>query len=455
MNETAKQETVKVIQGVFVFNCHLVHPTFLDIIELALDNENEHELQAIFFSERKSAVEDYGWYVPELDAVVMNLPNTLAKTIKGLQENQTGLSLAGGLWMNMIWTFFHELHHAVAWAVDAEACEANRDGQEDEAQAYAEEMLGIVAGDGMADAPALEDMPWFSEYGPAAMRCVDPAFQAKQAEMVEKGLLFDHSGAQMTSMKDYFKEAQAGIEETENDAVELELKVEADKAGGQVATAQPMEQLMLPVAGEDGTCYDMPDEDGTLDEAYAHIEKDMADPNFKGIPGTSGTASAGIDPVEYAKHLEAGGNAGNFKAEVAQRPVREAAVKMWMMLYNYLFNVGGVWADMKIPIPPEVAALGFVTGSRDASGQWIQSNTGYVVGRYFKDGALKGFDIGVNAGGVRKVFRLIEQNTKTGSSYALRAAQGEKIAWLIDTSVQDGSKAAWIAKIDQGKYERL
>lgn len=444
MSETAKQETVRrtVLPGnVVLFNSHLVHPTLMDIIEMALDEEKDHSLKAIFFSEKKSVKDDYGWYIPEMDVIVMNLPNCLEKTIKAMQENETGLSIAAAIWVNMIWTFFHELHHAIAWTIDAETCEAEREGQEEEAEAYAEEMLNIVADGEKVEGPALEELPWFKEHAVKALAVTDRKFMEKQAEMMEKGLIFNHAGVEHTSMKEYFKDASGAVTEMENDAVVLELAPDGELTQVKVedlnlnakdvqtfqppAKAQPMEQLEM-FMGQEGTCYDIPDENG---------QEVQEEPQAQ-VPGSKVAAGA-----------------------LTNGTPRDAAIKMWLLLYNHIFENNGFngisyahgrVTDNPVPIPADVAAHGFITGSRNNNGVWVQADVGYVVGRYFKDGLLPGYDIGVLDGQTRKVFRLIAQNPKTGSTYAQRALKGAKIAWLIDTSTN-----SWIAKIDNGKYERV
>ena len=45
--------------------------------------------------------------------------------------------------------------------------------------------------------------------------------------------------------------------------------------------------------------YDTPEHEAHVDAAYAHIDKDHNDPNFHGIPGTSGTPMANL-PIEAA-----------------------------------------------------------------------------------------------------------------------------------------------------------
>jgi len=45
--------------------------------------------------------------------------------------------------------------------------------------------------------------------------------------------------------------------------------------------------------------YNTPEHEAQVDAAYEHIEKNINDPNFHGIPGTSGTPMAGL-PIEHA-----------------------------------------------------------------------------------------------------------------------------------------------------------
>jgi hypothetical protein len=45
--------------------------------------------------------------------------------------------------------------------------------------------------------------------------------------------------------------------------------------------------------------YNTPEHEARVDAAYAHIEQDINDPNFHGIPGTSGTPMANL-PIEHA-----------------------------------------------------------------------------------------------------------------------------------------------------------
>ena len=43
--------------------------------------------------------------------------------------------------------------------------------------------------------------------------------------------------------------------------------------------------------------HSTPEHEARVDEAYAHIEKDYNDPNFHGVPGTSGTPMANVPAV--------------------------------------------------------------------------------------------------------------------------------------------------------------
>ena len=62
------------------------------------------------------------------------------------------------------------------------------------------------------------------------------------------------------------------------------------------------DQATRPVSAEkEPYDYNSPEHEKSLDEAYAHIEKDINDPNFHGIPGTSGTMSQNL-PIEMAMH---------------------------------------------------------------------------------------------------------------------------------------------------------
>jgi len=63
--------------------------------------------------------------------------------------------------------------------------------------------------------------------------------------------------------------------------------------------------------------------------------------------------------------------------------------------------------------------------------------------RLFRDSttgkpALRGFDFNLQGKGKILTFRFIEQNKNKSSQYASMARNGAQIAWLIDTSIENG-----------------
>jgi hypothetical protein len=75
---------------------------------------------------------------------------------------------------------------------------------------------------------------------------------------------------------------------------------------------------------------------------------------------------------------------------------------------------------------------------------WI---TGSVHGRWFKNGQLRGFDVGFNLGDRILDIRCIEQNPLTGSEPARMAQKGSKIMWVIQRD-----KNVWLGRIQDGQW---
>jgi uncharacterized protein YdbL (DUF1318 family) len=72
----------------------------------------------------------------------------------------------------------------------------------------------------------------------------------------------------------------------------------------------------------------------------------------------------------------------------------------------------------------------------DTGASWIVCHSG-IKGRTYKDGKLPGYLVQLNVSGQTRKFMLIAQNPETTSSYAARAQDGEKIAWLIDSDTNE------------------
>lgn len=76
---------------------------------------------------------------------------------------------------------------------------------------------------------------------------------------------------------------------------------------------------------------------------------------------------------------------------------------------------------------------------------------GPAKGRWFKNGLLRGFDIGLNIGPKVISIRCLEQNPNTKSQYAQLARQGSRVMWVIQQTPQ-GQPDNWLGRMQDSEW---
>lgn len=227
-----------VINGVHVFNAHLLHEDILTVIKYALVHAPDENLQAIFVNTTgpRSAVGKYDYHTRSF---CISLPQIMEDAIDTISvEKDMGMSISGLIWFGLVYTIFHELHHNVALHLELGTTKAFTDLDEDwfeqeesDAIDYAEEMVEEAIIRCNAEVPKdILDIPWIGErvMDFLVKSLDDPEFVRSVKERLDKGIVFEGKGDIYDSMVEYFKANTKHPEkyETENKGAAIEMVAE-------------------------------------------------------------------------------------------------------------------------------------------------------------------------------------------------------------------------------------
>ena len=182
-----------------------------------------------------------------------------------------------------------------------------------------------------------------------------------------------------------------------------------------------------------------------IDDAYDHIQRDIDNPDFQGIPGTSGTPEEGI-PIEFSmpQHLD---KLKTLKEKgVRQMPIVQNQTKVELMMAVYRSIFGARKESMMDDLTNAAAII-----HERCKDFMLRINP-----RLFKDSTtgvkdVPGFDVTCDFGdqnpnGTMKVraLRFIAQNPNKRDANgnlkenAILAQTGHRIMWAIDTAIENG-----------------
>jgi len=512
------ERKVMVINKTFLFNHHLLHPRMVDIFTEMLKIEDDNDLNAIVVSE-DGPKGKYGEYLPELKMSVISLPRLLEGSIETIEARASNMGIATGIWINMIYTFCHELLHNISLSTKQDL-DMIDDKKEDElADKYANDMLEEIQRTMDAEPPALADLPWFNtrimEYMVNKIKAGDKGWQ-KQKEMMDSGLVISSDDSQFTSLREYYKATSKDLI-WENEGAPLELKTDLELevveeeevipeeptaiAGEEQFKPEPAEAPMetQPESMEDlfsNTCPELTAEDmEALDMQELLSDSAPSDEDMKPVFEKNGIEihkfyPGGKHEVEKnpimptpVDHTKDGqpiyGSREDMQKAILLNPekhgakptmsIKEASRRFWMKLYNHMFaNCGwengrftrlleGVLMPVAVDDPIMKNIVKSFTGVNSVTYQpWTRElgdMNGMVTGLMFSKETIPAYQITIEAGGKRRTFRLVAQNPAKTSPYAIRARNGERIAWLIECT-DPNSKDNYVAKIDNGVYHK-
>lgn len=499
--EVLNTRDAMVLNETFIFNHQFLHPRMLDIFTKVLKFERNSDLNAIVICETGPG-DRYGEYFKHEKIMAIYLDYTLTETFKAIENKNPEFGISPAIWLNLIFTFCHELHHNIAFVTDPEMAKiTDTEILDKQADEWALHMLEEIQRTMDAESPAIGQLPWF---GTRIMQHMIEKIQAgnqiwiDQKEMADAGLIFNKRDDKYTSLREYYKDSSSR-QIWENEGAELELKATVPELGGDKepepidafdqATQKAEAEMARPVTEQYELLNSLNRE--KIQEIAAEV-----DPNFPLNAHPTGPAGAPIDPEDLAdmdmieQLNEPTGEAdepedpfagtgsyvrndhvgdfvatGTTKSTPAQLPpglfgiktITEAARAMWMTLYNHMFSVCG-WQGGKFtnpravypaaPISKDPITAGMVvksyTVNENNQPAWIPCING-VHGRTFVEGTIPGYDVELTCGGQQVNIRLIVQNPAKTSQYAQRARQGDRIAWVINGK-------DFVGLIDNGVY---
>lgn len=497
--EVFNTRNVTVLDNTFLFNYQLLHPKMLDIFTKILKFEQNNDLNAIVICPTGPG-DRYGEYFKHERIMTIYLDYTLTETFAAIETKRPEFGISPAIWINLIFTFCHELHHNVAFSTDWEVAngidEEILDKQADE---WAMHMLEEVQRTMDAEPPAIAQLPWF---GTRIMQHMIERIQGgaannvwlKQKEMSDAGLIFNKGDDKYTSLREYYKDSSTR-EIWENEGAELELKTTTDifdqaTIAAETVMAKPVtEQMALiktlqtgeaivdqtsPIqtnetdfkAGQEmvnklNTAFgveldpeDLAEMDMVGQLSEPTTEEDEA---FNQIMTARPTGPTGVP--DTFPNIPRKSNIVNQLLQEEPKTINEAARAMWMTLYNHMFTKCG-WqngtftnprgAYLAAPISKDPITTNMVHKSYTINEQnqpiWVPCING-VHGRTFVKGTIPGYDLELNCNEQKTNIRLIVQNPAKTSQYAQRARQGDRIAWIINQTSNE-----YVGLIDNGIY---
>lgn len=206
------------INGVKIYNAHLLHEDILTVIKYALVHEPDEDLLAIFVSPTgpRTAVGKYDYHTRSF---CISLPQIMEDAVNAISTGEdVGLNISAHIWIGLIYTIFHELHHNVALRLELGTTKPflglDDDWFEQEdilAQEYAEEKVEEAVIKCNAEVPKdIMDIPWMGErimdYLTSSITD-DPDFVRTVKDRLDNGVVFENKDDIFDSLVDYFKAA--------------------------------------------------------------------------------------------------------------------------------------------------------------------------------------------------------------------------------------------------------
>jgi hypothetical protein len=489
MNRNPERMT---IGDVIVFGADKVHSKIIEVFEWALNSTLDHDIQAIFISD-KGPRDAVGIYNIHTRSLVISLPQILENCLNIiLPDEDNGFALSSNLWVNIIWTFFHEFHHNAATKiklVGRDVLDIPDEWWKDEeaiASSYAWEKTEEAIIKLEANAPPIDEIPWL---GSRAMQYLvectktDPDWVRAIKDRLDFGVAWEGKSIKFKSLVEYFLYSThtPSKYEKENPGAEMAMVVGEEQPGlfdQRILPGQQAELFGEKPGNVSSPTYERPAEPVvTNPQPVAKGGNDVysGDGIHDHLPPEAYGCDAGDDYDDGLGYYEDHGNSlpdeteGNpydapaveTPARTFQKPietgVRDIMLAFWNRLYDSLF-AGHDVATTIVQLTEVEKALNMIIGTCIPRGKGE-----YDVDDVFKIGGIRGYytpkakvpmyDILIKWNGVNRRFKLIAQNPKKeNSKMAVRASNGEKIAWLIEDV---NGETKWWKVCENGTWREL
>jgi hypothetical protein len=484
MKGETKMVEITQVKNVIVEGAELLHDRMIQILGYILDKEPIRKLEKIIIYKEKGPRGCLAKYFPELEVIAINLPMILERSIERAKADKDDFRmLTGVIWINQIWAFAHDIHHAVYFATgddeDALYDEEKLKTEEKEASEYGEEVIKEIAMNrpDLIEAPALGEIPFFNLH---IMQMIINAIKEgeewaiTQKELIEENVMYRASNFDLQTMREYIRVCKANNADWEPATQELvmeEPKAAAvgagmegpEKIAGKEALEEatmasaPAGQLALPIQPDGGEILDMPEEmpyEGGDDF-------DIGGGVYVGQPEVTPTQDDGGAPAVQTQTAPAGQVHPSFTqidptqgTLPATDPVYATILKIYHAIYGYIFDKvwdpRGIWKDANaLWLPLHIWVT--VPGSKEIITASVTNKSGRnenvpiahgVVGRTFKNHTMPGYDLIMQVNGQRLARRLIVQNPWKGTQYAQSAQGGSKIMWVINIDMNNDWKGS-------------
>lgn len=232
MEQKQTTATLETIRGVPIVNGHLIHERMKSVFSSVLEaNENDgnpdYEISAVRILPEESDDSSIGRFTYDTKEVVIYMVSLFNLASELTKDKASKLSTLGGCWLDLMFTFSHEVAHSVAWKQDqelvAELMKSNPDELENDCNEMAAGVLCAMAEDSTIDLepPEFKEIPFLAELFSQAIgeAACDPALRhgvAKQLEMYDKNVLYKNGedAPSVDSVRAYFLNVLAGKDET-------------------------------------------------------------------------------------------------------------------------------------------------------------------------------------------------------------------------------------------------
>ena len=212
-----------VIHDIIVANTHLIADKLLGILAYILGNEDDSGLTSIVITEQYPKNQDMenvlSRFHPDSKAMIVNLEGHLELAKDVMKEPNGYMAIWPYLWVQVIRSFFHELHHAhtFADADDIYSVDTNSGDFEEKAEAWCNEEIIQLAKVIDIEPPALEEFPYYTNEMFQILKSITDGdsnedWADRQFTMLAESLSFFKPGVdgksdpiRCTTLRDYFK----------------------------------------------------------------------------------------------------------------------------------------------------------------------------------------------------------------------------------------------------------
>lgn len=164
--EQLKQRLVLEPVELAILGSEFVNEKLIGIVHKAVEMEEDVGLLSLVFRNDGFPTKVLGMAYPDVNGIAINLDYIWERSIE-IAKEENCLSLRAILWINLLSTLLHDLHHIQSGNIDREALEISRDKNGDgeldaEADEFAKMMLVRLAAQYDIEPPVMADLPYFA-----------------------------------------------------------------------------------------------------------------------------------------------------------------------------------------------------------------------------------------------------------------------------------------------------